>query len=89
MPEGSATKSVDDLLRVPPAARGVPSEEIRSAILRELASGAKKRKYLDDIIQTSSTHQRMPSTNVASRRSRMRAGSRQARSASPVSGNGS
>jgi hypothetical protein len=49
--EGTATKSVDDMLRTPPAARGVPAEQIQELLLRELATGAKGRKYLDAVAQ--------------------------------------
>jgi hypothetical protein len=47
VPKGVATTSVDDLLRAPAAARGVPAEDIQAVILRELESGPKGRKYLD------------------------------------------
>jgi AAA domain-containing protein len=46
VPEGAATKSVDDLLLVQRDKR-VPAELVKAIVLRELATGEKSRGYLD------------------------------------------
>jgi hypothetical protein len=50
-PDGGATKSVDELLTVKRAKR-VPAATIRDLVLRELATGEKTRKHLDDVAKT-------------------------------------
>ncbi|MBA2642933.1 MAG: hypothetical protein H0U82_08410, partial [Actinobacteria bacterium] len=47
-PEGVADRSIDDLLRASSTGAQVPSAEIQALILRELATGRKSRKHLNE-----------------------------------------
>jgi AAA domain len=49
VPEGPATKSVDELIAATSKGKRVPGELVRALILAELATGEKSRKHLDAV----------------------------------------
>ena len=49
VPEGAATKTVDDLIASTHRGKRVPSELLQALVLAELETGEKSRDYLDDV----------------------------------------
>ena len=49
VPEGAATKSVDDLIAATTKGKRIPGELVRALILAELDTGEKARKHLDAV----------------------------------------
>jgi len=52
VPEGAASKSVDELIAAVGRGKRVPAELVKAVVLRELATGEKPRKHLDQVALT-------------------------------------